>query len=219
VQTSYWNEYDNPSEGEENEPYAMYLDPYKEYSFSGRTTISHALTYLSDKAAPPMAKLRRWINPHAAAASAERRPLLSSTNPYDTTTATSPDAEDDDLCDFPEGYPTHYVTFPSVASHSLSLRREALLFYCMLGCFVASTTLLLISGLLLLTECNRLRKEVVAGVIAGNITGLVFTSLGFNVMLDRWARVGWVQRVLVGGAFVGSCLVGGAELVIVMGHS
>jgi len=218
VQTSYWNEYDNPSEGEQNEPYAIYLDPYKEYNFPGRTIVSHTLAYLSDKAAPPMAKLRRWINTHAAAASAERRHLLSSSNPYDTTTATTPDAEDDGLCDFPEGYATRYGTFPSVALQSLSRRREALLFHCMLGCFVASTALLLISGLLLLTGRSLLRREVDAGVTAGNITGLVFASLGFNVMLDRWARVGWVQRVLVGGAFGGSCLVGGAELVIVMGY-
>lgn len=217
MQTSYWNEYDNPSEGGENEPYAIYLDPYKEYSFPGWTTISHTLTYLSDKAAPPMAKLRRWITPHAAAASAEHRPLISSTNPYDTINTTS-DAEDDDLCDFPEGYATHYATFPSVASQSLSLHREVLLFHCMLGCFVASTTLLLISGLLLAGR-HRLRKKVDAGIITGNITGLVFACLALNVMLYRCARVGWVQRVLVGGAFVGSCLVGGAELVIVMGRS
>lgn len=64
----YWNEYDFPEEGEENEAYVIYVDPNAEVSYPGHEMVE---------------KLISWIrHPFTSATNDERSPLLSPIDRY-----------------------------------------------------------------------------------------------------------------------------------------
>jgi len=210
-QKAYWNEYDNPSEGEGDEPYTIFAQP-DAGGTPGLRAIESMLMYLNGK-------VRGLMGPAPGRRDREREPLVRRTSSEtETEAATSADDETSSNV-FPEGYVAHYATFPSVADQRLRGHRERLLTVAMSCCFVAAYVLLAVSGLLLVTGRHRLRREVDAGVIIGDMAALLFACLGVNVMVWRWARVGWVHRGLVAVAFVAACVLGGVELVVVMGSS
>jgi hypothetical protein len=196
------------------------VNPDTPDSFPGSETLSHILHFLSTKTQKPRNALAQWLllpslrNP-------ETRPLLTTREPY---VPSHPNIEETDIddeeassdFDFPSGYATHYATFPSVPDQKLAAHREVLLFHSTIGCFAAALLLLVMSGVLLGTGRRKLRAEVDAGVIAGVIAGLVFASLGWAIVLVRWARIGLVQRLIGSLVFIGTGVGCGVLLVVVM---
>lgn len=219
-QQQYWNEYDNGSEaGDADEPYTLYIDPNADDSFPG----SKALVYVISRAKAPLATIKGWLGPGST--KTERRPLLISSNSdvggyfshaSSTLGAMSEDDEDTSSNDFPNGYKTHYATFPSIADQKHTQARERLLFRSTIASFLASFLLLLVAGILISTGRHKLRVEVDAGVTVGVVAALFFATLGLSVMLCRWQHCSWIQRLTVALTFLGACFVSGMLLVLVM---
>lgn len=197
-----------------DEPYTI-LAQADAGAVSGLRAVESLLMYLNEKVRMFGGRRGEWEG--------EREPLVRRPSAATETTgeATTSAEEEEAVSEeaFPAGYATHYATFPSVAEQRQRGRRDRLLTAATGGCFAAAFVLLAISGLLLVTGRHRLRREVDAGVIVGDMAALIFACLGVNVMAWRWARVGWVQRVVVTVGFVGACVLGGMELVVVMGNS
>lgn len=216
---TYWNEYDDGSEAE-NEPYTIYINPDAESTFPGAKTI----TYVFSKAKGPVETVKRWLSPTNSPG--ERRPLLANGNGngsgyFGDALPTDTDAEDGyaSSSDFPTGYAAHYATFPSVSDQKLSRYREGLLFQATIGSFAAALALLMIAGILVATGRHRLRIEVDAGVIVGVVASLFFATLGFGTMLYRKEPLGWLHRICVGVTFVAICVLNGMLLVLVAGNT
>ena len=216
VQQTYWNEYDDGSEAE-NEPYIIYVDPDSEATFPGAKTVA----YVISKAKKPIQKVKSWWSPNVSAG--ERQPLLRNNGNFAPQSPTTDTEADDEAyassSDFPGGYATHYATFPSVKDQKLSLYREKLLFRSTIGGFSAAAMLLLISGILLGAGRHRFRVEVDAGVTVGIVASLLFASMAFGCMLYQKERLGWLYRVCVGITFVAICVLNGMMLVLVAGNT
>lgn len=224
-QQKYWNEYDDGSEaGDVNEPYTIYIDPDAESTFPGVKTVVYFFSQLSSGVKVPMEKVKTWFTPYRN--SGERRPLTSdSQGRYFTARANSfngaeTDVEDDaSSSDFPSGYNAHYGTFSSINDQKLMRNHENLLFRGTVASFVAAFILLSIATLLVFTGRRHLRIEVDAGVIVGVVASLFFATLGFTIMLYRWARLGLLHILCVTASFMADCVLSGFLLVLVMGNT
>ena len=217
---SYWNEYDNGSEAED-EPYTIYVDPNAESTFPGAKTVSNILSGVK----VPMEKVRTWLNPHLLPD--EQRPLLDSDQRISTPNrnayfpAHSETDVDDDASssDFPSGYTAHYSTFPSISDQKFAQYRETLIFRGTIASFIGSILLLLIATLLIATGRHKLRVEVDAGAIIGVVSSLFFATMGLGMMLYQTDRVEWPQRIIVCGTFIVICILNGFLLVLVGGNT
>jgi hypothetical protein len=207
---SYWNEYDDGSEAE-NEPYTIYVNPGTESTFSGPSRLAS----LFSRAAAPVEQVRAWLNPSSSGG--ERRPLLGTSSSF--TEQTETDVDDASSSDFPSGYAAHYATFPSINDQKFSRSRERLLFHSTIASFVAALVLVLVASLLVATGRHKLRVEVDAGAIIGVVSSLFFATLGFGTMLYRTERLSWLHRICVICTFVGLCVLNGILLVIVVGST
>lgn len=209
---SYWNEFDDGSEVED-EPYIIYVDPDTDTQIFGASTLAH----LFSKARGPMEKVRGWLGPTGSPR--ERQPLIQNTGYSTEHTETEADLDDASSSDFPCGYATHYATFPSIRDQRLARSRERLLFISTIASFAAATVLLLVAGLLISTGKHKLRIEVDAGATVGIVSSLFFATLGFGTMLYRSERLSWYHRGIVTAAFVVVCVLNGILLVLVVGNS
>jgi len=207
---SYWNEYDDGSEAE-NEPYTIYVNPGTESTFSGPSRLAS----LFSRVTAPMEQVRAWLNPSSSGG--ERRPLLGTSSSF--TEQTETDVDDASSSDFPSGYAAHYATFPSINDQKFSRSRERLLFHSTIASFAAALVLVLVAGLLVATGRHKLRVEVDAGAIVGVVSSLFFATLGFGTMLYRTERLSWLHRICVICTFVGLCVLNGLLLVIVVGNT
>jgi len=216
AQQTYWNEYDDGSEAE-NEPYTIYIDRDAKSTFPGAKTVA----YVISRAKKPIEKVKSWWSPNVS--SGERQPLLGNNGHFAPQSPTTDTEVDDEAyassSDFPGGYATHYASFPSVKDQKLSLYREKLLFRSTVGSFSAAVILLVIAGILLSAGRHHLRVEVDAGVTAGIVASLLFASMGFVCMLYRKERLGWLHRICVGVTFVALCVLNGMMLVLVAGNT
>ena len=213
---TYWNEYDDGSEAE-NEPYTIYINPDVDSKFPGFQTVE----FFISKAKVPMEKIKAWFSPTSSPR--ERRPLIGDlTNGGYFPEQTETDADDEAYAsssDFPAGYSTHYATFPSISDQKLSRHHEQLLFQGTIASFAAAMALLLIASILVTTGKHKLRIEVDAGVIVGVVGSLFFATLGVGTMLYRQERLSWLHRTCVGVTFVAVCVFNGMLLVLVSGNT
>jgi hypothetical protein len=210
---SYWNEYDDGSEAE-NEPYTIYVNPDSDLAFPGAKTVQILLS----KAKIPLESLKAWLSPSSSPG--EQRPLLGNAGYF--TEQTETDLEDETYAssnDFPSGYATHYATFPSIKDQKFSRYREKLLFRATIVSFVAAFVLFLIASLLVTTGKHKLRVEVDAGAVVGVVSSLFFAALGLGTMLYRGEILGWLHRMCVLLTFVTVCVLNGILLVIIVGNS
>jgi hypothetical protein len=214
---TYWNEYDDGSEAD-NEPYTLYIDPDADSSFPGSKTMS--LIYAQAKV--PIDKVKALLG--STRLPEDQRPLLESRSGSTGyfTEQTETDAEDEAYAsssDFPLGYATHYATFPSVQDQKFLRYREEYLFRTTIASFMASTVLMVISGLLIVTGRHRLRIEVDAGAIVGVVASLFFGTLGFGTMIYQSAHIGWIHQLTVIFVFAIICLANAFLLVLVSGNT
>ncbi|RDL37899.1 SPX-containing protein [Venustampulla echinocandica] len=211
---SYWNEYDDPSDGE-NEPYMISVRPEPETRFPG----ANALSYIISQARGPVEKIKGLLSPTQHHPS-ERQPLIQDRHyfPEQQSTLDTTDAEDDaSSCDLPSsGYITHYATtIPSLSDQKNSRNRETLLFRSCIVCFTAAFMFLFVAGMLAATGRRRLRAEVDAGVITGVVASLFFGILAFACMLHRGDRLDWLHRSCVVVTFTTVCVLDGIMLVYI----
>ncbi|TAQ90181.1 hypothetical protein B7494_g1485 [Chlorociboria aeruginascens] len=215
IQNTYWNEYDNGSEAEE-EPYTIYIDPDADRTYPG----AELMAYLISRARGPIEKVKFWLSPTSSPK--ERTSLLGNGadqcyfTQHTNTTETSLEDGDASSNDFPSGYATHYATFPSVSDRRLLRDNEHILSNITLLCFAASLILLFIAGILVATGRHRLRVEVDAGVITGGVFSLLFALWGLWVMLYRKEPISWLYRICAGVTFVGVCILNGMMLLLVV---
>lgn len=195
-QYSYWNEYDDGSEVEE-EPYLVYIDPNSE-SFPGAKTLASMFS----KAKRPMDKVREWLIP--VASSGEQRSLLHKNDRiYDQESTVGTEGILDDSAsssDMQNGYSTFYnTTILNINKQILDSKHDSFLIHTIIGCYAASLTLLLIVWLLATTGKKKLRMEVDAGVAIGVIASLLFAIIGLSLVHFRRQKLSQTYRY---GAFV-----------------
>lgn len=211
--SGYWNEYDDPSDGE-NEPYMISVRPESEVRFPGAETFS----YILSRAMGPVDKIKGLLSPTQLNPS-ERTPLIQDRSyfPEQQMTLDTTDAEDDaSSVDLPSsGYITHYATIPSIKDQKNLRNREKLLFRACVVCFIAAFMFLIVAGILAVTGRRRMRAEVDAGVLTGVVASLFFGILAFACMLHRGDRLDWIHRSCVVVTFLTICLLDGLMLVFI----
>ncbi|TVY71500.1 SPX domain-containing membrane protein [Lachnellula suecica] len=213
---AYWNEYDDGSEAEDNDPYTIYVDV--DSKFPGSKVIEFVVSH----ARKPIKKVKSWWSPSQSPA--ERRPLISTAGYFDDHHNVLDTSGDEDPAyasssDFPTGYATHYATFPSVNDQRAKRNREKLLFRGCLASFGAAFLLLLISGILVATGRHRLRIEVDAGVTVGVVASFFFAIMGLACMLLRTETIGWLHRICVFVTLFTACFLNAILLVMVAGNT
>ncbi|KAK0106960.1 hypothetical protein ONS95_003675 [Cadophora gregata] len=198
-----WNEYDDGSEGGEDEPYTIYVNP-DGGSFPGAKTME----YVFAKVKKPMESVKAWFSPGSSPS--ERHGLLVERNDGYFAEQQSPvdtDLEDEAYAssnnEFPAGYMAHYATFPSINDQKFSRHREMLLFRGMVGAYAGSLMLISITSILISTGRHKLRAEVDAGAIAGCIASLCFALAGVTAALCRKQTTNWLHRACISVTFVG----------------
>ncbi len=203
VQQSYWNEYDDGSEREEEAPYTIYVNPGGD-PFPGAKTFD----YVVSKVAKPIESVKLWFSSPTTSPD-ERRPLMPERgDSYFNEQHSTVDTDLDDEAyassnEFPAGYITHYATFPSVYDQKFSRHREMLLFRGMLGSFAGALMLIIITSILFSTGRRKLRVEVDSGAVAGCVGSLCFALAGLTAALCRKETLNWLHRACVGVAFSG----------------
>ncbi|KAG4436414.1 hypothetical protein IFR05_008107 [Cadophora sp. M221] len=201
VAQTYWNEYDDGSEGGEDEPYTIYVNPSGD-NFPGSKTIE----YVFAKVKRPMESVKAWFSPSTSPS--ERHSLLIDRHDgyfAEQQSVVDTDLEDDAYAssnnEFPAGYMAHYATFPSINDQKFSRHREMLLFRGMVGAFAGALMLIAITSILIATGRHKLRAEVDAGAIAGCIASLCFALAGITAALCRKETLGWLSRSCIGVTF------------------
>jgi len=214
----YWNEFDDGEEAPPDEAYTIFVDPNASSSFPGVATLSKLVSATSEKVSSWLARVRPSDNKNA---DRERRPLLDddfAPRPTAEDLTLGSDADSDNTSTANGRHRRRYSTFPSTRHHAPSpalASREALLFRCCIGSFVASLTFLAIASVLTVTTRRRYVVTADIGTLVGVVSSLVFAAVGVGMMVGRKEDVGLVHRSGVLSAFVGVC-VGNAVLIAVV---
>ncbi|KAM0165419.1 hypothetical protein ACHAQE_000156 [Botrytis cinerea] len=200
---TYWNEYDNGSDVDQDEPFYIYTDPNAEMTFPGAEVVASAIR----RTKQGMGKVRGWFTPPGSTKNREREALLGNSDrgyfhrsPSGTANGSITDVEDEayaSSADFPNGYVAHYATFPSVADQRLSRFQEQTLLFTMIACFFFSILSEAASTLLLATGRHKLRTEVDLGALTGALLGFALAAGGLICMACRNEKLGWVHRGVV----------------------
>ena len=198
----YWNEFDDGSEGERDEPYTIFVDPNAPSTFPGAETVSKAFDNLSNNTKALWEKFQTWMTSHpdGTAMPDEQRPLINGNH-----SPTSPTI--DDSSDSENENPTitaqrSYSTMASRHRHPFRSPRESMLFRSSLGCFVAALTIVIVGAILVTTGRRKAAVEVDVGVVISVAASLVFVIIGVGCMIAQHDHVGWVHRSAVALIFI-----------------
>lgn len=204
TQQRYWNEFDDGSEGSQDEVYTVFVDPNASYSIPGAAAVSRLFESLSSSIKVAEEKTLHWLKSFQETKHCEQRPLI-----HGERSPSTPDSDQFDV-NSPRGimrhYPRdHYSTFgASSSSQSPAVRaREALLFRSCLASFAGSLILLLVAAILVTTGRRKDAGAVDAGVVIGVVSSLVFAVMAVGSMMMRRDDVGWVHRCVVSLVFIG----------------
>ena len=207
----YWNEFDDGSEGSENEAYTIYIDPNASYSFPGTAAVSKFFTSLTSKIKASEDKVSSWLKNPAPSGPSEREPLINS---FPSPSIDDSDVSDDDTSPMhsSRNIDRRYSTFPSRLQSAAARARETFLFRSCLASFTASIILLLVAAILETTGRRKAEFTVDAGVIIGIAASLVFAIVAVGCMIGRKDDVGWVHRAIVFLFF--ACVVLGSGMLL-----
>lgn len=209
-QERYWNEFDDGSEGSENEVYTIYVDPNASFNFPGTVTVSKFFTSLASRIKASEEKVSSWLKCQPPTIPNERQPLVNGFQ--------SPSVEDSESDgDSPVLHRSlsaqrRYSTFPTLVQSPAVRARETLLFRSCIATFVASFLLLIVAAILEMTGRRKAEVTVDAGVIAGVASSLVFAIIGVGSMVGRKDNVGWVHRAIVSLVFI--CVILGSGVLL-----
>lgn len=201
----YWNEFDDGSEGSQDEVYTVFVDPNASYGIPGAAAVSKLFESLSSSIKVAEEKTLHWLKSFQETRHGEQRPLIHG--------QCSPSAADSDQSDVDSSWRIarrsprrHYSTFPASSQPPAVRAREALLFRSCLASFAGSVILLLVAAILVTTGRRKAASAVDAGVVIGVVSSLVFAVMGVGSMMRRKDDVGWVHRTVVCLIFLGVLL-------------
>ena len=192
----YWNEFDDGSEGSENEAYTIYIDPNASYSFPGTAALSKFFASLVSHIKASEEKVTSWLKHAPPSAPDERQPLHHG---FPSPSIDDSDISDTDTSPIQSSRTTdrRYSTFPSRPQSAAARARETFLFRSCLASFTASVILLLVAAILESTGRRKAEITVDSGVIIGVAASLVFAIVAVGCMIGRKDDVGWVHRAIV----------------------
>ena len=196
----YWNEFDDGSEGSQDEAYTILVDPNASYSIPGSRAVSRLIGSLFSSIRATEALILHWFRPRKTR-HGEQRPLVNG--------EVSPSAADSDQSEVESSNrlakcSSHrrYSTFPTLAQPPALRSREAFLFHSCIASFTSSFILLIVAAILITTGRRKAANTVDVGVIIGVVSSLVFAVMGLGGMVRRKDDVGWVHRAVVFLIFV-----------------
>ena len=192
-QQRYWNEYDEASEGERDDVYAILVDPEKPSAFPG-IAVASKLYHITVARAKALAdKIASWRRSSNSKATDPERDSLTNGLQF------SPDDSDPSGDDMPaavEGV-RQYSTFPTQPRYCNDQIREGFFFRSCVLSFAASLILLIIAAVLLTIRRKKVDTEVDISVVIGVTASLIFAILGVSSMMASRADLGWVYRAVV----------------------
>ena len=211
----YWNEFDDGSEGSQDEAYAIYVDPNASYSIPGVAAMFKIFGSLSSSIKASEKTILHWLIPSQKTSHDEQRPLVDG-----ECSASIADSDQSDT-DFSKKHAKpsphrRYSTFPAVSQAVRA--REDLLFRSCIASFASSLILLIVAAFLVTTGRKKAANTVNAGVIIGVVSSLVFAVMGVGSIVRRKDDVGWVHRAAVLLTFVCVVLASGV-LLAALRHS
>ena len=212
----YWNEFDDGSEGSENEAYTILIDPNASFSLPGAATLSKWYGALTSHIESSKDKVSSWFAQSPNATTNERQPLINGGN--GSSGVHSPDIldSDDDTSTTQRDldHRRSYSTFPLPHQSQAVRARESLLLRFCIACFCTSFVLLIIATILQTTGRRKAETTVAVGVIIGVAASLVSAIIGVGSMLGRKDDVGGVHRAIVFIVFM--CVVLGSGGLLTM---
>ena len=211
----YWNEYDDGSEGSQDEVYTVFVDPDAPYNIPGVAAVSRLFGSLSSTIKAGEEKALYWLRSSRKTRHGEQRPLIH--GECSPSTADS-DQSDQENCNgvVKRSAPRRYSTFPPLSRPPAVRAREAFLLRSCLASFAASFILLVVAAILVTTGRRKAAGEVDIGVIIGVVSSLVFAVMGVGSMVRRKDDVGWVHRAVVALTFI--CVVFASSVLLAALH-
>lgn len=207
----YWNEFDDGSEGSQDEAYTIFVDPNASYTIPGAAAVSRLFRSLSSSIKASEKTILHWLRSSQKTRHGERRPLVDG--------ECSPSTADSDQSDVgssttPVKPSPHrrYSTFPALSQPPAVRARETLLFRSCIASFASSFLLLVVAAILVTTGRRKAANTVDAGVILGVVSSLVFAVMGVGSMVRRKNDVGWLHRAVVLLVFV--CIVLASSILL-----
>ena len=194
----YWNEFDDGSEGERDEPYTIFVDPKSSGILSGAAVVSKFLTSLSTSSKAPWEKIKNTLTsqPEEAAGPDERSPLMdSSHSPISPTIEDSSDSDNETTAAVKR---RSYSTIASQHRHPARSARESMLFRCSLGSFAASFIFVIVAAILVGTGRRKAAAKLNIGVAVCVGASAVSVILGVGCTVSRRDILHWFHRSAVG---------------------
>ena len=216
-QERYWNEFDDGSEGSQDEVYTIFVDPNGSYSIPGAAAVSRVFESLSSKIKTAEEKVLHLLRSPPRTRHGEQRPLVRGER--SPSTADSDQSEvDSSNRSVKRSQLRRYSTFPALSQPHAVRARELLLFRSCLASFASSFILLVVAAILITTGRRKAANEVDVGVIIGVVSSLVFAVMGVGSMVGRKDDVGWVHRAIVALVFI-CVLLANSILLAALSHT
>ena len=225
----YWNEFDDGSEGSQEEAYTIYVDPNASPSIPGAAAVSRLFDSLSSSIQAAEETLARWFKSSQKINKKKKKKArrgeqerLVNRECYSPSTADS-DQSDLDSTNRPvkpsPAVHRRYSTFraPSRPPPAVQARETLLLRFC-IASFASSFILLIVATILFTTGRRKTAYTVDVGVIIGVVSSLMFAVTGVGSMVARKDDVGWVHRAVVFLIFLCDVLASGI-LLAALRHS
>lgn len=211
TETRYWNEYDHPEYGSDDENgYYIYMDPNATNKWPGQETVENMFAKVKSLFFTPRPE------------DEESRGLLSEHFPSDAST--SPTSSDDDTGvriipsaakrrqrQRSQGSSGSYGTFNGMLIPSLDIvsTHSSPRLLVMTLSFTASTIITLIVGILAATGKKRLMGEVDVGIILGVVASFLFALVGMVSVVTVHEQLGFLQWTIIGIVFSAICIADG----------
>ncbi|KAL2686676.1 hypothetical protein IWX47DRAFT_785315 [Phyllosticta citricarpa] len=225
----YWNEYDDPEDGDDANAYVIYVDPFASPKIPGQETLSKLFTRIKNsfrgrRASSQDSLLSANANSVEDSDEADLSPI--STRDYGTlpTPATSSKPRQPEL-NTTANSSSDSARQPLIGSQpsdlhellaDLELRRQeretTKLRLCALA-LTAAVVVLAITWTLAATSRRKLRREVDGVVVVGTVASLVFTGVGVLCALSKKQNPGIIWSVLLSLVVAAVCLADGGLLV------
>ena len=204
----YWNEFDDGSEGDHDDTYAIYVDPDAAMTFPGIASLRNFFEKCSNSLSfskEPQSHSCKDVS----ARDMEREPLIGSRPSLDNSDDS--DDQDDDLTLRP---PRNH----SVSSGSklyLDSRRERMLHLCCVSTYMMAFFLLILSGVLLVFERGDVNQRIGEAVVVFVLLSFFAVVIGSGCMVARKSRMSWLYRGTILLADVCVLVVGILFLVVI----
>ena len=211
----YWNEFDDGSEGSQDEAYTIFVDPDASYHIPGVAAVSRLFSSLSSIIKTGEEKALYWLRSSRKIRHGEQRPLIRGEHSPSTADSDQSDQETYNRA-VKRSSPRRYSTFRPPSQPPALRAREALLLRSCLASFAASFILLIVAAILVTTGRRKAAGEVDIGVIIGVVSSLVFAIMGVGSMVRRKDDVGWVHRAIVALTFI--CVVFASSVLLAALH-